>query len=274
MKMKGVLSQGLILPLTTDLPQEDGTDLTDTLGITLFEREQGGPGGSGLGYSRNSNWPHFLQKTDQERIQNCAVQVRVLRHENPELDQWEVTEKLDGSSMTVYCVQSGDNEYKLGVCSRNCELETEINELTGQAKSTYWHTAFRYNIPAALEEYCRKEGRQLALQGELIGPGIQGNKYGLAEHQFVLYDVYNIEARCYLTAGSRRVIAAALGLPHVPILNTNQNTEFSNVDAILAYAEGKSVLADTEREGVVFKNLFNPMFSFKAISNSYLLKHE
>jgi len=42
------------------------------------------------------------------------------------------------------------------------------------------------------------------------------------------------------------------------------------MDEILAAAEDKSVLADTEREGIVFKQVDGGM-TFKAISNKYLL---
>lgn len=271
MKMKGVLSQGLILPLSTDSVLEDGTDLTDTLGIQLFEREQGSGNGNGLGYSKNSNWPHFLQKTDQERIQNCFNDIKGrVSVEVDTFDTWEVTEKLDGSSMTVYFAADGSGH--LGVCSRNFELvRPGVDE---EVKSTFWKTAFAYNIPAALEEFCRKNSAQLALQGELIGPGIQGNKYNLTEHQFVVFDIYNITTRKYLSAPAREIVVKALGLPHVPKLGTLHTMDFDSVAKFLEYADGSSKLnAETVREGVVFKNIFDPQFSFKAISNKFLLKH-
>jgi len=64
-----------------------------------------------------------------------------------------------------------------------------------------------------------------------------------------------------------------LGAPMVPVLEKygyvlpNENL----VDNMLKYAEGKSVLnVDVDREGVVVRGLERE-FSFKAISNTYLL---
>jgi hypothetical protein len=60
----------------------------------------------------------------------------------------------------------------------------------------------------------------------------------------------------------------------VPVLNDGKYLNGANVDTILSWAEGKSLVGDfmvgPEREGIVFKEVKGGM-SFKAISNSYLL---
>ena len=48
--------------------------------------------------------------------------------------------------------------------------------------------------------------------------------------------------------------------------------QFENVDAILAYAEGNSVVDGLPREGIVFRSTDGTK-SFKAVSNSFLLKY-
>jgi hypothetical protein len=64
-------------------------------------------------------------------------------------------------------------------------------------------------------------------------------------------------------------------IEHVPIvtLSTKVTEVAQSIDELLEYAEGPSLNPETKREGVVFKSL-NSDFTFKAISNSYLLKHK
>ena len=59
------------------------------------------------------------------------------------------------------------------------------------------------------------------------------------------------------------------GLQHVPVIDAEYvlNTD---VDGLLTMAESKSRLANVQREGLVFKQN-NGGFSFKAISNAYLI---
>lgn len=121
-------------------------------------------------------------------------------------------------------------------------------------------------------------GRNLALQGEIIGEGIQGNPEKLRGQHFYLYDVYDIDSSSYLGSQARQqvmqdLIALGASLKHVPILKVTNLARFDgDMAAILAYAEGKSLNPATLREGVVLKKL-DGSFSFKVIANSYLLKH-
>jgi ATP-dependent RNA circularization protein (DNA/RNA ligase family) len=117
----------------------------------------------------------------------------------------------------------------------------------------------------------------LALQGELIGEGIQSNRYKIKGHEYHLFDAYDIQAGRYLDASERQTLADALGLLHTPVLGTGKLQELIGTDAtvaaLLSFAESKSVLnANAEREGVVFKCIEDSSISFKSISNKFLLK--
>jgi len=151
-------------------------------------------------------------------------------------------------------------EGEFGVCSRNLDLkETEGN--------AFWATARRDGI----EEKMRPvdEYWDFAIQGELIGPGIQGNIYKLTEPEFRVFDVYNIQMGGYLDPEARRELIDRMGLLHVPVLSGFQM--LLPVEQLLTLAEGKSVLNEKqEREGIVFKEV-NGGMSLKAISNVYLL---
>lgn len=253
-KLRGVLSQGLLLPLepfTKQIIAEDekaGIDVTELLGIQKWEA----PIPAQLAGEVRGDFPSFIPKTDQERVQNL---VDTLDNWNAEGLTFEVTEKLDGSSMTVYVFNEDE-----GVCSRNWNLrETQSNSL--------WKVCRQQQ----LIERLRQSDRNLALQGELVGEGIQGNPYKLKGQQFFLYDIYDIDFGTYFTPLDRQTFCFEFDINHVPVRGTfNYNLE---VQSLLELAEGKSVLNDkTEREGLVFKCELDPHISFKAISNKFLLR--
>lgn len=249
-KLRGQVSQGLLLPLSviSDRGQTvyhvDGIDVSGVLGIQKWEA----PVPANLAGDVRGVFPSFVPKTDQERIQNLTEEFKTWTDL-----VWEVTEKLDGSSMTVY-YKDGD----FGVCSRNWNLaESESNSM--------WQQARRYN----LEQVLAQEGNY-AVQGEIVGEGIQGNLYRIRGQDFLVYDVFDIKEQRYLTPVERRNFVERNNLRHIPILLDNLATPAS-VENILMTAEGKSQLnKDTEREGLVFKS--NGVVSFKAISNKFLLK--
>ena len=254
-KLRGQLSQGLLMPLKEACPNIEmqmfeGLDVSEYLGIVKWEK----PINAQLAGVCKGNFPSLIPKTDQERVQNLKKEIASAQN-----DVFEITEKCEGSSMTVYRMVV-DGEMQFGVCSRNMDLkETEGN--------SFWATARKDDIEAkmiAVDEFW-----SFAIQGELIGPGIQGNIYGLKEPMFVVFDVYDIQAGEYLPPDARRELIENMGLNHVPVLN-ERYTLTQTVDEILASAEGQSAFAKTEREGIVFKQAMGG-FSFKAISNKYLL---
>jgi RNA ligase (TIGR02306 family) len=259
-KLRGQLSQGLLLPLTVmnpnmhalldNLGSAEGFDCSEWLNIQKWEA----PIPAQLAGEVRGPFPVFIPKTDQERVQNLV----------DDLEKWdsegltfEVTEKLDGTSMTVYVFNEDE-----GVCSRNLNLrETEKNSL--------WSVCRREK----LIEKIRSTGRNLALQGELIGEGIQGNPYKIKGQQFYLYDIYDIDNVRYLEADYRQIWADSVGIVHVPECTSDVIGYDLEVDYLLKMAEGKSFLnIDAEREGLVFKCEQDPFVSFKVISNRFLLK--
>jgi hypothetical protein len=163
---------------------------------------------------------------------------------------------VHNSSMTVYF-----NNGEFGVCSRNVELKDD-------GANTFWRVTKQYG----LEEKLRSLGRNIAIQGELIGPNIQGNIYKLQAPDFYVFDMFDIDKQEYLSASERLDLVQGLQLKHTPLIGSIKGLE--STQAYLDSAEGKSVLnPNQEREGLVFKAL-DGSFSFKAISNRYLLKHK
>ena len=265
-RLRGQLSQGLLLPLysngfTDNLLSnwakaekycKEGDDVTVFLGIQKYEVVENWMKTS----QAKGNFPSFIFKTDQERIQNLKREVQQWKANG---DVWEVTEKLDGSSMTVFL----HKELGLsGVCSRNLELRFEPDSL-----GTFWSVALRDNILEKLAEL----DQSLALQGELIGPSIQGNPYKLTEFQFYVYDIFEIKSQKYLLPHEVQYLCKQLNVKHVPTYSIYPLADISLEEQIML-ADGFSELnAGTLREGLVFKNT-GTQESFKVISNNFLLK--
>lgn len=264
-KLRGQVSQGLILPIShctevagcwSQLKEDD--DATEWLGILKYEK----PVSVSLAGFARGNFPSFIPKTDQERIQNLK---RDLGDWVTAGLDWEVTEKLDGTSVTIYKNSALADEGKepLGVCSRNLDLkETEGN--------VYWNVAKAFDVHAIL----LRDGRNLAIQGEIVGLGIQGNQYKLDKQVLYVFDIYDIDNRRYFTPEQRRLFCNNYGLNHVPLHCSDYVISEHNIPKLLDMAEGYSYINDSQREGLVFKCNTDPSISFKAISNKWLLKNE
>lgn len=259
-RLKGQLSQGLLLPVSMlpwDFVVQVDADATEALGIQKWEPEIPAQ----LRAQIAGYFPSKIQKTDQERVQNIRRLDEYLQ------DYWEVTEKLHGTSCTFF-YDSEDVGNEFHVCSRNIDLKFDEN-------NTYWQMAIKYDVQKKLAEYCEGEGlMHVAVQGEIIGPGINGNQYGLTEPDFFVFELIE-DGQKVAPAVRTDVVDEILELKHVPVLTrVNGHVGERTVDFLLELAEGRSFLNNSQREGLVFKSLSDPQKSFKVVSNSWLLKNE
>lgn len=263
-KLRGQVSQGLLLKIsdlfefiddirlfktkprgliTRHAILEEGEDVTEILGIQKWEPEIPA---QLAGQVRGVFPTHLIPKTDQERIQNCFPEVQAKGDVT-----YEVTLKLDGTSCTIFRWED-----ELRVCSRNLELkvndENRDNTLVAMALKIGDRISEGY-----------------ALQGELMGPGIQGNREGFTEHKFFVFDVFDIKRHKYLSQHPRQMMCEVRQIDHVPVLGEDWKAPTS-VEAGLALAEGPSINHKI-REGLVWKCNTDPSFSFKTISNKFLL---
>ena len=243
-KLRGQVSQGLLLAIDAETPGCEGDDLTEELGIQKWEPEIPA---QLAGQVRGMFPTHLIPKTDQERIQNCFPEIQAKGDVT-----YEVTLKLDGTSCTIF---RWENE--LRVCSRNLELK--VNDEN------------RDNTLVAMAlKYGNRIPNGVAVQGEVMGPGIQGNREGFKEHRFFVFDIYDIDNQFYIDSISRQVACKDYGMDMVPVVDPRAKAPES-VEAGLALAEGPSITHKI-REGLVWKCNTDPSFSFKTISNQFLLK--
>lgn len=264
-KLRGVISQGLLLPLT-EFPELSGSAVGDDVGLILhvghydevaapYRHEHG----VFVAHSESrGEFPTFIPKTDEERIQNLVEYFATLKGR-----RFEVTSKDDGTSMTVYYAPSFHETDPFRVCSRNHDLKPSD-------QNSLWKVSRQYELESKLKSL----GRELAFQGELVGPGINGNRDLYKEHEWHVFRIWDISRACYLEATERREICAQLGIPHVPVVDESCPVFdlYDTLDKLLSYAEGQTVHGH-EREGLVFKEVGTESpITFKAVSNRYLLK--
>lgn len=293
-KLRGQISQGLALPLSLYPEVSNPTvddDLTALLKIEKYELLSSN--GSTAGRGRTRSFPAFIIKSDQERCQNISKQIFA------DMDkQYEVTQKLDGQSATYYY-----RDGIVGLCSRNMHLGVPdgVNpppELTlwekikgffnkkplvllQQEPKSNWHKAeAKYDIFTAL----KKLGMNIALQGEIIAPTIQGGYEKVPNMQLRIYAVQNLDSGTFVAPDKAHDIVAKLNhdfgckLEYVPVLHKSISLAqlgITNIDELLKFAEGASILNPEQkiREGVVFKAV-DGSGSFKVINNLYLLKND
>lgn len=246
-KRRGQISQGLLIHAEREWTYNEGHDVSKILNIQKYEP----PIPAQLAGQVRGVFPSAVPKTDQERVQNLSAELPTLTDH-----EFEVTEKLDGSSCTFFL----DAEDDFHVCSRNLDLkEDDTNSL--------WKVAKQYDIK---DRMIAMGLRNFAIQGELIGEGIQGNPYKIKGQDFFVFDMYDATSGVYVTSRGRLDLAKKLELKHVPVLDIQVDLD---VEKLLTIAENKSILnPGTEREGLVFKSKTDPNVHFKAISNKFLLK--
>lgn len=239
----------------------EDADVTELFDVEKYEPNISGQNGS---FERRGNFPIEVPKTDEERIQNLGK--RYFERFGEEKIQFVLTEKLDGQSFSAINI---NDEFQ--VCSRNMSLTENEDNL-------FWKSAIKYGLKEKLK------GRNIALQGEQLGPGIQGNKYKLVDTIVRFFSAFDIDTQKYLPHEAFISLIKELNLDTVPVIGYHVfdgPLSPEDMEKFIKSADGKSLLNDSVmREGIVFKSaneVFNShhgKISFKIISNAFLLKHE
>ncbi|KAM3094772.1 RNA ligase (ATP) [Phormidesmis sp. 146-12] len=252
-KMKGVLSQGLALPLSSCLPAQSsfdyqvGDDMTQLCEVIKFE-----PVIPEDSKDQAAGFPSFVPKTDEIRVQSAIAVLDELRGKTVYFSL-----KCDGTSATYAKLDD-----KLYVCSRNYELKPSQN--------AYWQMVDQYNLTQLPDGF--------AVQGEICGPGIQKNRLGLKGLDLFVFSVFDIQAGRFLDFDSLCKFCTKWGLQTVPILSVGQPFNYSLED-LLTLAEGYYEDTKNHREGIVVRpivethsQVLQGQLSIKVINNQYLLK--
>lgn len=263
-KLRGVVSQGLALPLSSFSDMNinwslynTGDNLTELFEVEKYEP----PIPVSLGGDVNKfTWP--ISKTDEERVQNIPEVINKIVGK-----PYYITVKLDGSSASFMLTKNDEGEIEFHACSRNYSIRRKEG-------NTIWKIADKYNIEKKLKDWYLATGEMLALQGEIVGPGIQKNKLNLPDHDFYIFNIVDVETNKRKCQES--MFTMFPHIPMVPLLESGDSFSY-NMEDILEMAEGKyrdhipSAVAKQEMEGIVIRSK-DQSISFKAISNRFLLK--
>lgn len=290
-KLRGVLSQGLLMPLAKfpeitaringleiGLPADDGepavvvqplvgADVTKVLRVEHYDevKEQLQPEtGSPISADAKGNFPtDYCPKTDEIRLQACTDYFETQKGK-----LFEVTEKRDGSSISFGYCPLIDAEEPFMVCSRNLRLKPVKAD---GSMPMMWKIV----NDSGFEEKC-KTVPNLMFQAEFCGCGVNKNRDKLDGFTIEVFRIYDVSKQEFVEAGERKVLCDRLHIPHVPIIDARMYVfnRFHTMDEILPFADGKTARGNP-REGLVFKEVgtTHPC-TFKVVSNRYLLSEK
>ena len=216
---------------------------------------------------KKNGWPSWVQKTDEERVQNMPWILN-------STDKWIATEKIDGTSTTFTMKRGKFGRKQFYVCSRNVCFGEE-NKPCYYDINVYWEMAKKYDIYHVLAKMLdAMPGEEwITIQGETYGNSVQKRDYSLNGHDFAAFNlIFSSTGR----VSTKEMITILNGyhVPCVPVVEENIDftDKFATVEDMLLWAEGNSKLDGQPREGIVFRTI-DGQKSFKAVSNSFLLKY-
>ena len=267
-RLCGVLSQGLALPLETleqFLPKEHGwltfnpgDDVSEIIGVTRHEP----PVDVRInGTGRVRTFPsEVVPRTDEERVQSFPHILDHFRGMNV-----VATLKHDGTSATYFWDVEQD---KLRVCSRNMEkLDPD--------ESVYWQVL---KTQPDIERIC-KENPMLVFQGEITGPAIQKNRMARKQPVFTLFNVFDRDDGSYIPQYYAKFLLDGYDVPWVETVY--EWSEFdATIEELLTLAKGDYPGTKNPREGIVLRPFMEEKYvyvlggrlSCKVINNDYLEK--
>ena len=220
---------------------------------------------------KKSQWPAWVKKTDEERVQNMPW---ILQDKS----EWFATEKIDGTS-TTFTMRGYGRKREFYTCSRNVVFDKPDKNCYYET-NVYTEMCEKYNIENVLdclmtffENTNQRDVEFVTIQGETYGEGIQKRDYGLKGHDFMAFNLIvgfkDGEVKRF-NPSVMTTILTNYGIPCVPIVNEYFILP-DTVDELLAIATDKSAIDGGMREGLVFRSSDGER-SFKAVSNEFLLR--
>lgn len=221
---------------------------------------------------KKSQWPSWVKKTDEERVQNMPW---ILQDKS----EWFATEKIDGTS-TTFTMKGYGRKREFYTCSRNVVFDKPDKNCYYET-NVYTEMGEKYNMENVLdclmtffENANQRDVEFVTIQGETYGEGIQKRDYGLKGHDFMAFNLIvgfkDGEVKRFNPL-VMTIILTDYGIPCVPIVNEYFILP-DTVDELLAIATDKSAIDGGMREGLVFRSS-DGVRSFKAVSNEFLMKY-
>lgn len=273
MKMGNVISEGLVLPLSLlGRTAREGEVVTTELGIRRYEPPAEKTASKNIPQkglisvlmkippfekwylkriSQKREYPLTVPKSDEENIEKKWDAVSA-----DTSTVYIVTEKMEGQAATYY-LKNG----RYHVCSHNYEID--------RRKGSWGAISEELELDKVLKKIRKDSGKELAIQGEICGPGIQKNIYNFKALHFFVYGAYEVENGRRLTFSELFDLCSRYSLEMVPVIRKSRI--LSSCDEMIKDAEGTSIYgADIPREGCVWRNDAGDVH-FKCKSRPYKL---
>ena len=215
---------------------------------------------------KKNNWPSWVQKTDEERIENMSF---ILQDKTP----WIVTEKIDGSSSTFTMKRGRFNKKAFYVCSRNVCFDS-IDKPCYYKTNIYWEMAQKYNMYDVLAHLLEKmpQTEWITIQAEVFGESVQRNTYGLSEREIRVFNLITSDKGRWNSCDMKNLLENEYHIPCVPILNEAYILP-DTVQELRTYVNGQPSMIDGKmKEGIVCRSP-DGIHSFKCVSPEYLIKY-
>ena len=198
-----------------------------------------------------------MPTTDEERIQNLPNIVTDLQEKHI-----SVTEKVDGTSASYTRNRRFFFLNTFYVCSRN---RTVYNK-----DSVYWKNPQLKKIKKLLKDLPNKS----VVQGELLGPKIQKNKYGYKPLHFKMYNI--IVSKKFYSNFEIRAKGNLYGIPTVTEIFKGQLKDFAkSTEELIEKSKGNAIDGNTPREGLIIRRVVDgkKVASFKVINPDFIEKY-
>lgn len=212
----------------------------------------------------------FVHRTDEERVENIPW---ILEDKS----KWIKTCKLDGTSATYILERKPFNKFEFYVTSRNVRQKTpdqkNFHSDAGIETNVYWDMAYKYRVKNFLMGMLEKHPswKYVCLQGEIVGPNIQGNPHRLNEVKLFGFNLIDSESGRW---NSLRACDYCYnhGLEWVPIVDSEYILP-DDFEEFKLSADGPCDLRGSQglREGFVYRS-YDGKKSFKNVSRKYLLE--
>ncbi|MBR1404615.1 MAG: RNA ligase (ATP) [Treponema sp.] len=265
---RGQVSQGLVLPLsilngitpTDGSVWKSGDIVTEQLGVRKWEIAEVATGSGKI----IGNFPHGIPKTDEIRVQAEPDLIKEF-----EGVPYYISTKMDGTSVTMYLIDGA-----FGVCSRNYEIADD-------EASPAWKYVHKHGIIEKIKKGAEAVGlKNIAVQGEFCGEGIQKNPLKLVSPAWYVFTLRNMESGKRLGLKLMQEFCKAAELDMVPIEETGDNLPYKTVEALIERAKGKYASGNL-KEGIVirpvestYSKILEGPLSMKVINNDYLLRQK
>jgi RNA ligase (TIGR02306 family) len=214
-----------------------GTSCTMAVHTAMSNEETGGP-------------HHYEFKVCSRNLQIKESGEETITYQHPVGEE--------GSYYEGQELKEGDTMDASGKIWRTATKKETVN-------SIYWDMARKYKIQERLTRWCQDNNTrhncpdhttQLAIQGEICGPGINKNPLKLDEAELFVFDIYDINTQRYLNATDRYAIIDCLNayedidaprIPHVPVLGTQKiSPDITDIERSLARTKEAAERHDIE----------------------------